>query len=88
MAYRIHIDIPLVVSCQEEAVIAARAIMEILASPEALQSVKAHSGTQVNYRLGDDTDRQKSNYLVLTPSGHVTNQKCKILLTEEPSSVE
>jgi hypothetical protein len=26
--------------------------------------------------------------LVLTPSGHVTNQKCKILLTEEPSSVE
>ena len=88
MAYRIHIDIPLMSSCQEEAVVAAKAIMERLASPEALECVKAHSGTQVNYRLGDDTDRQKSNYLVLTPSGHVTNQKCKILLTEEPSSVE
>jgi hypothetical protein len=67
--------------------VAAKAIMERLASPEALECVKAHSGTQVNYRLGDDTDRQKSNYLVLTPSGHVTNQKCRILLTDEQSSV-
>jgi len=88
MAYRIHIDIPLAPSSQEAALNAARAIIEALTSPEALQAVKAHNGTQVNYRLGDDTDRQKSNYLVLTPSGHVTNQKCKILLTEEPSSVE
>lgn len=88
MAYRIHIDIPLMSSCQEEAVVAAKAIMERLASPEVLECVSLHKGTQVNYRLGDDTDRQKSNYLVLTPSGHVTNQKCKIFLTDEPSSVE
>jgi hypothetical protein len=59
-----------------------------VASQEVQDLTKGLGGSQINYRLGDDTDRQKSNYLVLTPSGHATNQKCKILLTEEPSSVE
>ena len=88
MAYRIHIDIPLDVASQEAAISAAKAILAQMMGQEVQSLTKGLGGSQINYRLGDDTDRQKSNYLVLTPSGHATNQKCKILLTEESSSVE
>ncbi len=33
---------------------------------------------QVNYRLGHDEDRQKSNYLIKNENGHVSNKKCHI----------
>jgi hypothetical protein len=33
---------------------------------------------QVNYRLGHDEDRQKSNYLLKNENGHVSNKKCHI----------
>jgi hypothetical protein len=36
--------------------------------------------SEVNYRLGHDEDRQKSNYLLKTPSGHVVNKKSRIEL--------
>jgi hypothetical protein len=87
MAYRIHIDIPLDILSQEDAIKAATAILNEMVRLEVQDLVKSLGGNQINYRLGDDTDRQKSNYLVLTPSGHATNQKCKILLTDEQSSV-
>ena len=87
MAYRIHIDIPLDILSQEDAIKAATAILNEMVRQEVQDLVKSLGGNQINYRLCDDTDRQKSNYLVLTPSGHATNQKCKILLTDEQSSV-
>jgi hypothetical protein len=33
---------------------------------------------ELGYRLGHDDDRQKSNYLVKTVNGHVTQKKCKL----------
>jgi len=37
---------------------------------------------QVNYRLGHDEDRQKSNYLNKTESGHVTNKKSRLTFSD------
>jgi len=34
--------------------------------------------TQLNYRLGNDEDRQKSNYYIMDSRGHVTHKKCVI----------
>jgi len=31
---------------------------------------------QINYRLGNDEDRQKSNYYIMDSKGHVTHKKC------------
>lgn len=36
-----------------------------------LQSIK-----QLNYRLGNDEDRQRSNYYIMDSRGHVTHKKC------------
>jgi hypothetical protein len=39
----------------------------------------------INYRLGHDDDRQKSNYFVVNDSGHVNNKKSKIVLLKQES---
>jgi hypothetical protein len=41
----------------------------------------------INYRLGNDQDRQKSNYLIKNQNGHVANKKLKINLTTENQDV-
>ena len=38
---------------------------------------------QMNYRMGNDEDRQKSNYYIMDGKGHVTNKKCVIEFTED-----
>jgi hypothetical protein len=43
---------------------------------------------QINYRLGHDDDRQKSNYFITNATGHVNNKKSKIVLTKEESPEE
>jgi hypothetical protein len=43
---------------------------------------------QINYRVGHDEDRQKSNYLIKTPSGHVNNKKSRILFSEDLTTAE
>jgi hypothetical protein len=43
---------------------------------------------QINYRLGHDDDRQKSNYFMTNATGHVNNKKSKIVLTKEESPEE
>ena len=34
-----------------------------------------YQGLEINYRVGNDTDRQKSNYLMINENGHVANKK-------------
>jgi hypothetical protein len=43
---------------------------------------------QINYRLGHDDDRQKSNYFITNATGHVNNKKSKIVLIKEESPEE
>jgi len=37
-----------------------------------------HKIEQLNYRLGNDEDRQKSNYYIMDSRGHVTHKKCVV----------
>jgi hypothetical protein len=71
--YRLHIDIPLNLT-EEEAAIASKQIIELLQKEKML----TFGADQVNYRLGHDEDRQKSNYLLKNENGHVSNKKCHI----------
>ena len=38
--------------------------------------------TGMNYRLGNDNDRQKSNYLKKDAEGHVNNKKTRLTFLE------
>lgn len=81
-AYRLHIDIPLPMS-EVDAVTVTETVMAVLQAPHLLTGLQSRGVPAINYRLGHDEDRQRSNYLVKTPSGHVTNQKSRITITEE-----
>lgn len=82
--FRLHIDIPF--SCgEQEAVEKAKMIVEMLNAKEKMNTLGVD---QINYRLGHDEDRQKSNYLIKTESGHVNNKKSRILFSEDLTSVD
>lgn len=72
--YRLHIDFPLTDSL-EESKDRSNAIMQ--AFLRVLQEQQENSGQDVNFRLGNDGDRQKSNYLEINENGHVNNKKSK-----------
>jgi hypothetical protein len=85
--FRLHIDIPLPVS-EDEALRATEDVIGILrAHSTLLEGLRSRGVPQIGYRLGHDEDRQRSNYLVKTPSGHVTNKKCKIQLENPDEQV-
>tara|TARA_Y100001938_G_C8021932_1_gene395782 strand:- start:61 stop:318 length:258 start_codon:yes stop_codon:yes gene_type:complete len=81
MQYRMHIDIPLGHD-EEEAIKAAKQIAHWhLSDVDAQLKIKNLSNGKVqkiNYRLGHDEDRQKSNYLDKNENGHVSNKKTQI----------
>ena len=68
--YRLHIDIPL--NYTEKQAIE-------LSDQITLMISRVITNHQINYRLGNDEDRQKSNYLTKNANGHVSNKKCIIL---------
>jgi len=75
--HRLFIDIPLEYS-EEEATQKSLMILKILS--ENIDLLKTNGVGQINYRLGHDEDRQTSNYLIKTDTGHVSNKKCKIII--------
>ena len=78
MEYRLHIDIPLG-SDEEEAIKNTESIMRIFRSSRNSDLMwSTLNVSQVNYRLGHDEDRQKSNYLEKNENGHVSNRKTRI----------
>ena len=79
MEYRLHIDIPLGDN-EEEAIKNTESIMRIFRSSRNsdLMWSTLLNISQVNYRLGHDEDRQKSNYLDKNENGHVSNKKSRI----------
>lgn len=83
--FRLHIDIPLPLS-EDEALRATEDVIGILSAHSTLlEGLRSRGVPQIGYRLGHDEDRQRSNYLLKTPSGHVTTKKCKIQLQENSS---
>jgi len=73
--FRLHIDIPLP-HTEEEAVKMSKDIIATLNSNKLEVDC-------INYRLGHDDDRQKSNYLDKNENGHVSNKKSKILFNKD-----
>ena len=85
MQFRLHIDIPLGDN-EEEAIKNAKSLIQWhFSDPEAREKIVnlANAVKQINYRLGHDEDRQKSNYLQKTDNGHVTNKKCRLNFSNE-----
>ena len=80
MPYRLHIDIPLNMT-EEQATIASQQILGLLAEEETDALILNAIGVEeINYRLGHDDDRQKSNYFTKNENGHVNNKKSKIVV--------
>jgi len=84
--YRLHIDIPLGAD-EENAIAAATQIVTwYFADIDArnkLQTLTLDNVDleEINYRLGNDDDRQKSNYLDKNENGHVSNKKIRISIS-------
>ena len=77
--FRLHIDIPLPYTEEEAAKMAKNIIASL--NPDKLD------GYCINYRLGHDEDRQKSNYLDKNENGHVSNKKSKILFIKDSQAI-
>jgi len=82
--YRLHIDIPMPFT-EEDAMKASELIVGAINNAILIDRCNI---TEINYRLGHDDDRQKSNYFIKNENGHVNNKKCKIHLTNNESMVE
>lgn len=74
--YRLHIDIPMPFN-EEEALKKSEMIISFLQNTVLIEKLDID---QINYRLGHDEDRQKSNYFIKDANGHVNNKKSKIVL--------
>lgn len=77
MTYRLHIDVPIQAETREEAIEIARDLLHTL-QIETIDSPLLGSGHEVNYRLGNDNDRQRSNYFDMDENGHCSNKKTRI----------
>tara|TARA_R100001082_G_C4232512_1_gene103841 strand:+ start:64 stop:327 length:264 start_codon:yes stop_codon:yes gene_type:complete len=83
--YRLHIDIPLG-SDLTKAERSAQSLMEwyfkdIDAKEKIKRLVVDGTVSTINYRLGHDEDRQKSNYLDVNENGHASNKKTRITIS-------
>tara|TARA_Y100001938_G_scaffold133915_1_gene193798 strand:+ start:362 stop:610 length:249 start_codon:yes stop_codon:yes gene_type:complete len=79
--YRLHIDIPLGTD-EDKAIYKSKLLIQELLGGSSDKEIdhlnEKYNIEQVNYRLGHDEDRQKSNYLKKNENGHVTNKKIRI----------
>ena len=74
--FRLHIDIPLPLDESGAAALTREVVDAMLAAVAA--RLREAGVSELNYRLGHDEDRQKSNYLLKTASGHVVNKKSRV----------
>tara|TARA_Y100000004_G_scaffold172982_1_gene210372 strand:- start:963 stop:1214 length:252 start_codon:yes stop_codon:yes gene_type:complete len=75
--YRLHIDISLGDN-EEEAIQAASQMISSIAVHVKNRAKSENCIKGMNYRVGHDDDRQKSNYLMKDENGHVNNKKCRL----------
>jgi len=73
--YRLYIDMPMH-SNEESAIQNANYVIGML--NEHFPALRQIGVYNINVRLGNDSDRQKSNYLDKNENGHVSNKKLVI----------
>lgn len=83
--FRLHMDFPL--TANENGSIASVAVL-VNFFQNHKQELIDMGFTDINYRLGHDDDRQKSNYLIKNENGHIANKKSRIHLLPQNSEVE
>jgi len=86
--YRLHIDIQIPGSEAEALKISEEIIRFAFDNFQAHSLLMGHNIESVNYRLGNDYDRQKSNYFTKNANGHVNNKKSKIVIKTTENSVD
>ena len=86
--YRLHIDIPINASEEQALKIAQEIINFAFDNFQSRALLMGHDIENVNYRLGNDYDRQKSNYFTKNANGHVNNKKSKIVIKTTENSVD
>ena len=83
--FRLHLDLPLKTMETDSANI-TNAFTRFL--EEHRDELVLMGITDINYRLGNDEDRQKSNYMIKNENGHVANKKSRIHLINQNPDVE
>ena len=83
--FRLHMDFPL--TTDENGSVASVAVL-INFFQSHKQELIDMGFSDINYRLGHDDDRQKSNYMIKNENGHVANKKSRIHLLPPESEVE
>jgi hypothetical protein len=83
--FRLHIDFPLRLD-ELTCIDATNKLTNFLEQNK--EHLIAMGFTDINYRLGHDDDRQKSNYMIKNENGHVANKKSRINLLSNDSEVE
>ena len=83
--FRLHMDFPL--TTDENGSVASVAVL-INFIQNHKQELIDMGFNDINYRLGNDEDRQKSNYMIKNENGHVANKKSRIHLLSNESDVE
>ena len=83
--FRLHMDFPL--TTDENGSVASVAVL-INFFQTHKQELIDMGFTDINYRLGHDDDRQKSNYMIKNENGHVANKKSRIHLLPPEFEVE
>jgi hypothetical protein len=78
-------DFPLT-SNESDSLAATNKLLQFLSQNE--NTLIAMGFTDINYRLGNDNDRQKSNYMIRNENGHIANKKSRINLLPPESEVE
>jgi hypothetical protein len=86
--FRLFIDIQIPGS-EEEALKIAQQILNFGFDNHQSRSLLENGGVEtVNYRLGHDSDRQKSNYFTKNANGHVNNKKSRIIIKTSETSID
>ena len=83
--FRLHMDFPLKTD-EQGSITSVTALIAFLQTHK--QELIDMGFDDINYRLGHDQDRQKSNYMIKNENGHVANKKSRINLLPTESEVE
>jgi len=86
--FRLHIDIQIPGS-EVEALKAADDILRFaFDNSQSRNLLEMLNVETVNYRLGHDSDRQKSNYFTKNDNGHVNNKKSRIIIKTPENPID
>ena len=86
--FRLHIDIQIPGSEAEALKISDDILRFAFDNMQSRNLLEMLNIENVNYRLGNDYDRQKSNYFTKNANGHVNNKKSKIVIKTPENPVD